>query len=198
LADDRLRYRRPGRRLADPPPPRTTGRFPRRVRRVGGRRPGAAAARAGRAAGTVRRPAAERATRLGGARSGRLGRVAAAHRPEPERELGMNDEDAFHDAMDDLIGFPGGPPPGAAAELRSLRLVFADWLDERGRPAEAHAHRWQAAGGRRPEPFFDPDRLFVESARGWRWACAENEMTWRVPRPRVFRGPGTGRSRLDR
>ena len=50
----------------------------------------------------------------------------------------MNLEDAF---VSDVLRNPGDATP---------KLVYADWLDEHGRPDLAFAYRWMATRGRHP------------------------------------------------
>jgi uncharacterized protein (TIGR02996 family) len=50
----------------------------------------------------------------------------------------MNLRDAF---LEDVLARP---------EDVAVKLVFADWLEEAGRPYLAHAYRWMARRGYRP------------------------------------------------
>jgi uncharacterized protein (TIGR02996 family) len=50
----------------------------------------------------------------------------------------MNLRDAF---LEDVLAWPEDP---------AVKLIFADWLDENGRPDLAHAYRWMARRGYRP------------------------------------------------
>jgi hypothetical protein len=67
----------------------------------------------------------------------------------------MPDEDTFEAALDDLMAavwpLPGqiSGDPEPPARLAAMRLVYADWLEERGDP-RAGAQRWMAAKGKFP------------------------------------------------
>jgi uncharacterized protein (TIGR02996 family) len=61
----------------------------------------------------------------------------------------VNDEASFESAIDAAC-----EARAAMTRLRSLRLVYADWLDERGRPDDARAQRWMSGFDR--SPYFDP------------------------------------------
>ena len=50
----------------------------------------------------------------------------------------MNLRDAF---LEDVLARPEDP---------AVKLIFADWLDDNGRPDLAHAYRWMARRGYRP------------------------------------------------
>jgi hypothetical protein len=96
----------------------------------------------------------------------------------------MSDADSFHAGLDEwasrLMRHPGDAE--ALAGLRALRLVFADWLEERG-DAAAGVQRWLARRGKYPEEFDDPTRQFAPTNRGWRWALAGHGLSrrFRVP-----------------
>jgi uncharacterized protein (TIGR02996 family) len=83
-------------------------------------------------------------------------------------------EEAFQARLDELV--PKVRETGEAAladELRSVRLVFADWLDEHGRPVDALGQRWLAARGKWP--------TFSRVSDTWDWWCEEGaDDDWRL------------------
>jgi hypothetical protein len=84
----------------------------------------------------------------------------------------VSDEDAFQSALDELVRqfTAAGRPPDLGRRLAELRLVFADWLDERGRGPAATAQRWLAAHDKRPTPC---SRTWDWWGDGWKW-CGDN------------------------
>jgi uncharacterized protein (TIGR02996 family) len=64
----------------------------------------------------------------------------------------MNLRDAF---LEDVLARPEDPV---------VKLVFADWLEENGRPDLAHAYRWMARRGYRPG-----QRLRPLARKPWAW-----------------------------
>ena len=78
----------------------------------------------------------------------------------------MTDEDAFESAIDEQAGQIRQPPretsddPNFWLHLASLRLVYADWLEERGDPCAA-AQRWLAESQKLPR----------DSGQSWDWWC---------------------------
>src|SRR5262249_28777634 len=83
------------------------------------------------------------------------------------------EEGAFQSPLDELV--PKVRETGDAAlagELRSLRLVFADWLDEHDRPVDARGQRWQAAHDKWP--------TYSRVSDTWDWWCEEGaDDDWR-------------------
>jgi hypothetical protein len=81
----------------------------------------------------------------------------------------MPDADAFEDALDELLreiwSRPreqfGDTSPDLLRRLTALRLVYADWLEERG-DLTAAAQRWLAREGKFP-------RYAGESQDTWDW-----------------------------
>ena len=76
----------------------------------------------------------------------------------------MTDEETFEAAIEELVAQIWPAPsqqnedPRLWSELTSLRLVFADWLEERGDP-KAAAQRWMAQNQKLPR----------DSGHSWDW-----------------------------
>jgi uncharacterized protein (TIGR02996 family) len=117
------------------------------------------------------------------------------------RKRPLSDEDSFQSAIDELYlrmqprrdQVLRPPDPEDLARLRGVRLVFADWLQERG-DARAAGQRWLAENGKYPYDWSADRRveLFTTSdwyrGRGAVWAvpdhCHVPEELWRRLPPR--------------
>jgi uncharacterized protein (TIGR02996 family) len=90
----------------------------------------------------------------------------------------MNLRDAF---LEDVLARPEDP---------AVKLVFADWLEENGRPDLAHAYRWMARRGFRPG-----QRLRPLARKVWAWWHPRSlELVDPADRPDVGRCPHKGGS----
>jgi uncharacterized protein (TIGR02996 family) len=85
----------------------------------------------------------------------------------------MNLRDAF---LEDVLARP---------EDTAVKLIFADWLDENGRPDLAYAYRWMARRGFRPG---QRQRPLARKPWAW-WHPRSPEMEDPADRPDVQRCP---------
>jgi uncharacterized protein (TIGR02996 family) len=77
------------------------------------------------------------------------------------------DRDAFEAALD------------ADPDDWSLRLVYADWLDENGDADLARCQRWMAANRKRP---VCRPPAFLHVADGWDWSLGNESLMYGIPR----------------
>jgi len=96
----------------------------------------------------------------------------------------MRDEDAFQARLDELLTRLRSPDGEAVVDdaealrrLRELRLVFADWLDERG-DRRAVAQRWLAGHGKWPYDWSSNRWITGYTTFDW---YSGNGANWTVP-----------------